>query len=749
MFRQLQLKYKLILLFLVMALIVAGTGIFGLWNQERISTLLDLQKTSAAQEKLAVLMKVTLQGGRVNLLEASMTGTRGDDFENAKIDYELKRDSFNSYCKILLKGHPKLHIPPAGEGSMLAQRVVKVREAFQAFDKVAVKILDTKQALLDGGADYKSLFELTRNELPQVVDAASNSVDDLLVEVNSLAAQNEKAGQAIRQRSQVTLVSVICGAILLAIVLGLLATRSIVGRIQLLVRSLRQGAEGDLTATVQLAADDELGQLGEDFNQMLIKLSAMMGRVKHSSEELGQVGHRIQLVSRDVIATAEVQQKGIDETSEAILRINDSQQGINDAVEVLSRSADDTSTSILNMAKSIQGVAHNTESLATSVTQVSSAIGEMDATTRQIEQNANDLKQASLSTASSVAEMDASIQQVEQNAQQAAKVSASVHQDANAGQQSVQATIKGIQEIRRSSLAASESITMLSQSVSDIGLILQVINDVTEETRLLSLNASIIAAQSGEHGKGFAVVADEIRKLAERTNASTEEIDQLISRVREETERAVQAIQGAEKRVAEGEALSQKSGEALREIVAGVEEAAGSVNDIARATREQARGSLSIRETMEQVADMVSQIAVSTHQQAKASEQIMAEVEKMSTLTVQVRDATKKQNADGGLISRLTEEIGAKIQQIRQACADQAQGGRQIVDAVADIQKSTRDNLQSAKVMGESLDSLSRQITSLEEDVTEFRILDQEVPAIEAPAEAAEDGPPGLPQRLG
>lgn len=724
MFRQLRLKYKLILLFLVMALIVAATGSFGLWSQARIRHLLERQKSSAAQEKLAVLMKVTLQGARVNLLEAAMTRSNTDDFENSQIDYELKRDGFNSYCDILLKGHPKLHIPPAGAGSQLAKRLVRVREAFQAFDQVAVEVLATKEQLMAGAGDEERLTRLIRNELPRVVDAASVTVDDLLVEFGSLAAQNEKSAQAIERRANIAFLSVISGAILLAVFLGLLATRSIAGRINQLLGSLRQGAAGDLTATVQVSSDDELGHLGHDFNQMLVMLSAMMGKVRKSAEALSRVGNNIQVVSRDVIATAEVQQHGVDDTSQAIRRINESQQGISGAVETLARSSTDTSGAALNMAKNIQGVALNTEHLAESVTRVSSAIGEMDATIRQIEQNAGDLKSASMTTVSSIAEMDASIQEVEQNAQQTAEISSAVHRDAETGQQAVEATIHGIEEIRRSSRQAADSISGLSQSVNDIGLILSMINEVTEETRLLSLNASIIAAQSGEHGRGFAVVAEEIRKLAERTSDSTREIDQLISRVQEETRMVVETIQGAEKKVAEGESLSRKSGEALQEIVAGVEQAVNRVGGIARATREQARGSMIIRETMEKMADMVGQIAVSTHQQARASEQIMGEVEKMADLTVLVRDATHKQNADGGLISRLTEEIGTMIEQIREACSAQAEGGMQIVEAVADIQTSTRGNLESARVMGEALDDLSQQIGTLEKEVEEFRILD-------------------------
>lgn len=725
MFKNMQLKHKLVLLFLLMSLIVAVTGLFELWSQTQVDGLLDQQKNSSAQEKLALQMKATLQGGRVNLLEAARPGINRDDFENSKIDYELKRASFDYYNSALLKGEEKLHIPTVIIGSSMEKRTIKIREAFHAFDQVAINILDTQSDYLAGKVgDNDAINQLLQEELPQVADAATGNIDVLLVEISSMAAENAAATLAIQKRTNIALLSVIGGSIFLAILLGLFATRVIVGRINLLVQSLKLGAQGDLTATVQIESTDELGRLGEDFNLMLEKLSAMLGKVKKSTGELGRIGTSIQVVSKEVITTAEIQQHSIDETSSAILRINESQQGISSAVEKLSHSSAVTSTSILNMTKSVQGVSLNTEELADSVTQVSSAISEMDATIRQIEQNANNLRSATENTASSIAEMDASIQEVEQNAQQTAEISASVHDDAESGQKAVLATIQGIQAIRLSSRSAAESINVLSQSTNDIGMILSVINDVTNETRLLSLNASIIAAQSGEHGKGFAVVAEKIRNLAERTSESTREIDQLITRVQDETKRAVEAIQGAELKVAEGEVLSQKSGEALREIVAGVDQAATRIGGIARATREQAKGSMLIRQTMENMADMVSRIAVSTHQQAKASDQIMSEAERMAELTVMVRDATKKQNIDGSMISQLSEEIGTMIHQIRTACSEQAGSGQQIVEALANIQDSTRTNLTSAKVMGENLDNLSLQITTLEQEVVEFKVLD-------------------------
>ncbi|PNU21506.1 methyl-accepting chemotaxis protein [Geothermobacter hydrogeniphilus] len=724
MLKNIKLQYKLVFLFLVMAMLVAVTGSFGLWSQSQIRALLAQTKSRAAQTKITVLMKVALQGSRLNLLEAAMTRGNADDFENHKVDYDLQRGTFDSYCTILLKGQPRLHIPPAQPGSALHKRVENVRRNFEAFDLVAQKLLKRKAALLNGATADGTLDRLVRTELPHEVDAVSVAVDDLLVEVGKLTALGATEAAAIQHRSSVLFLSVIGASILLAVALGLFATRFIVSRIKILVKALRQGAEGDLTATVTILSEDELGRLGADFNLMLEKLSAMLGKVKILTGKLGQMENRMLDVSREVVDGAEVQQRGVEETSAAVIRINDSQQEITAAVEVLNRSVAETALSILNMARNIQGVAGSTESLAGSVEQVSSSISEMVATIKHIEENARTLNHAAVTTASSIAEMDTSIQEIEGNARQTARIAEAVHQDAETGQRAVQATIEGIKEIRRSGQLTADSIHSLDQSVKDIGMFLSVINDVTEEARLLSLNASIIAAQSGEHGRGFAVVADEIRSLAERTGQSTDEIEQVIGRVEEEMRSVIQAVTSAEKKIEEGESLSLQAGTALNKIVDGVERSTVQVSEIARATREQAKGSQLIRDTMEKVSDMVGQIAMSTHQQATASEEIMAEVEKMAELTDRVRNATRKQSDESEQISHLTEGVSSKILEIRQSCDQQAAGSSRIVEAIAAIQESTGKNLGSANAMDTILGELSAEIQALEKEVVAFKVLE-------------------------
>jgi methyl-accepting chemotaxis protein len=484
----------------------------------------------------------------------------------------------------------------------------------------------------------------------------------------------------------------------------------------------RSLADGDLTGDLGIVTGGAAGELGDSLDAIKDNFRSVLGKIRTALKELIRISRTISEISGRVVQASETKERRVGETSAAIVEINASVKGVAQGVDSLSLSASENSSSILEMAASVEEVALNVENLARTVDDVSSSVVEMTAAIKQIGNSVNSLIDASSVTASSVMEMDSSIRQVEKNATDTSKISEEVRSDAEMGRASVEATIKGMDEIRRASGITAEVIVTLSERANDIGAILSVIDEVAEQTNLLALNAAIIAAQAGEQGKGFAVVADEIKELADRTSSSTREIALLIKGVQEETRRAVEAINQAEKSIADGERLSRKSGEALNKIVEGVKKATEQIGEIAHASIEQAKGSQMIRDAVEQVTDMIMQISSATQEQGKGSELIMTAVERMKVLTGQVRSSTREQSKVGTLIAQSTENITGMIQQIKRACDEQAKGSEQIVHAIEDIQRSTGENIESVGVLDEAFAGLSRQIEALDKEIRRFRI---------------------------
>ncbi|MDD2366875.1 MAG: methyl-accepting chemotaxis protein [Desulfuromonadaceae bacterium] len=538
----------------------------------------------------------------------------------------------------------------------------------------------------------------------------------------------QDVGAAERQVAAGIRIKIILATLVMAAVIGLIAvcsyliTTSVTGPLKNCVDFAKALAAGQLDARLEVKGGGESAELACAMNIMAENLHSMVSRIGSASEVLTSIDNNLEKASRQVVSSAQMQEKSVKETSEAVIQINKSVHEVYEGIDRLSTSATDTSASSLEMAATIEEIAMGAEKLGEAVEEVSSSITEMASSIKEIGISIVNLLDASTTTASSIAEMDATIKQVEKNAMDSASISEAVRNDAEGGKKAVLEAISGMQAIRASSLITSEVVETLSLRVNDIGTILSVIDEVAEQTNLLALNAAIIAAQAGEHGKGFAVVADEIRELAERTSSSTREIAAVIKGVQEETRRAVDAISQAEESIAAGEKLSQRSGTALEKIVVGVERAGIQVSEIAKATVEQARGSQSIREAMESVEEMVESIANSSREHSRGTDMISAAVERMKDLTVHVRTSTREQSKASNLIARSAEDVTEMVDQIREACRTQVESSKLISKSVNNIEGTTVANSHAAKVMNSSVTDLTHQIDLLDKEMSGFKI---------------------------
>ena len=574
--------------------------------------------------------------------------------------------------------------------------------------------------------DKKEL--VTKRQMPaslvnvQMTDHELKDPSDAIVGTLKIGYRKDTVSRSL-QNSIIILVSGTLAAIVIfSFGISIASRRMILNPVNSLCASIEKVAKGDLSQWLEAASNDEIGTLTSSLNGMVRNLNQMVRKVDSAADEINGITGNISNASRNVVDAAQVQSDGVNSTSAAIVEISASIKGVNQNVANLSSTAAESSSSILEMSSSVEEVALNMDALTQSVADVSSSITQMTVSIRQVSGGVSSLLDVANSTTSSVIQMDSSIKQVERNAAAASKISEKVQQDAEIGWTAVEESIAGIDEIKSSTEITFESINELSAKTSEIGTILQVIDDVAEQTNLLSLNAAIIAAQAGEQGKGFAVVAEEIKLLAERTRNSTGEIAKVIKGVQDETAKAVNAIKRAEKSVNNGKTLSDKSGTALNKVVEGVRNAAEQIKEIASATLEQSKGSQQISEAMEQMSNMVKQIDSATREQALGTDLIMASTEKMKSITAQVRTATVEQSATGKFIAASTENITDMINQIKRACAEQERSIELISESVGDIQSSASINLDATKLMDQSVERLFQQINSLRGEMGMFKV---------------------------
>jgi methyl-accepting chemotaxis protein len=509
---------------------------------------------------------------------------------------------------------------------------------------------------------------------------------------------------------------------MLATSIVMLSRRNLAKRINDLSATLLLVTGGDLTVRAAVSAKDDLGELTANLNIMLDRFESLITGISGIATELTNISRQNSDAAQQVVAAAQVQSEGVELASAAVSSIISSVDKVSDGVVNLSGSAEVNSASIKEISDSIAVVRKNVGVQSESIDEVSSSIIEMTAVMDEIGANVKSLTEASVKTISSIAEMEASNKQVEENAKETAVITDDVLQGAEQGRAAVEATIIGIDEIRNSSRSTFESITTLAQRVAAIGSILSVIDEVAEQTNLLALNSAIIAAQAGEHGKGFAIVAGEIKGLANRTRQSTMEIASLINGVKAETAKAMTAIRLTEEKVLEGEHLSKRSGDALEKVLLGVRMAAGRVNEIARATVEQAQGGKFIHGAMRQVTEMVTMISRSCQESTRTNNAIMLAVERMKGFTAHVNKSAADQQQIGADIAGSTEKMAEDIERIKNACSVQSEGSSQIFASIDSVRESTQSNLDSVKIMEQGAKTLLEQIEQLRAEIRQMQI---------------------------
>ena len=233
---------------------------------------------------------------------------------------------------------------------------------------------------------------------------------------------------------------------------------------------------------------------------------------------------------------------------------------------------------------------------------------------------------AAASMASAVEDLSVSIEQVGVSAHEAHSVSQNASLQAVEGGRIIHETADEMEQVAAAVNKTSGTIRELESFSSQISMIVQVIKDISEQTNLLALNAAIEAARAGEQGRGFAVVADEVRKLAERTRASTQEIAGMIDKIQEGTQGAVREMEAGVVRVTDGVLLATRAGESVTAIRTSAEQAAHVVEDISKALNSQSTSA-------KEVARKVETIAQSTEENNRTVQKTAALAEKLAGLS--------------------------------------------------------------------------------------------------------------------
>ena len=277
--------------------------------------------------------------------------------------------------------------------------------------------------------------------------------------------------------------------------------------------------------------------------------------------------------------------------------------------------AQEASADAQSKSDSIMAAADRLENV---INVVSSASEQLSAQIEQSEHGAQEQAARVAETATAMEEMNQTVLEVANNAGLASKQSISTREKASAGKTVVKEVMHNMSDMREQSLLLKESMSTLQGSVQDITHIMGVITDIADQTNLLALNAAIEAARAGEAGRGFAVVADEVRKLAEKTMASTSEVASAINAIQDNSSKSISQVDTTVQLIEHTSELAVRSDQALEEIVSLADNTADQVRAIATASEEQSAASEEITRSITTVNDISTETSNAMKQSAQA-----------------------------------------------------------------------------------------------------------------------------------
>ncbi len=578
------------------------------------------------------------------------------------------RGEFAATLKLLQAGDPDTGMPPSGDAAVQA-KLNAVVASWKKYNEDAKIIIDARGVVI-------ALREIVRliNENSAQLLALTDEVATLMAEKGATPDQVYIASRQLMlsQRIINNVNKVLEGGE------GAVTAADRFGRDAALYGRVLNGLlEGDDSLKIRAVDDDEVLEKVEEVSDLFDMLGQQVSGILERSPEMFLVSEAIQNVLNDsdvllasIAALDEVYQEAMEtrllstnigiifavltvfmllllglrlkrdgdrrlsetesqrqateeqnrRSQQAIMRLLDEMGDLADGDLTVNATVTEDITGAIadSMNYTIDALRNLVESINNTASEVTSAAEKTQATATHLAEASNHQAQQIASASTAVNEMAISIEGVSKNADQLAEESQRSVDIAMKGAEAVQKTIDGMDIIREQIQETSKRIKRLGESSQEIGDIVELINDIAEQTNILALNAAIQAAMAGEAGRGFAVVADEVTRLAERSSDATKQIEALVKTIQTDTNEAIISMEQSTSGVVAGAKIAEDAGAALSEIESVSAHLAELVQSITSATRQQANAASSISDTMNVIQEITTQTSEGSNQTARS-----------------------------------------------------------------------------------------------------------------------------------
>jgi methyl-accepting chemotaxis protein len=543
-------------------------------------------------------------------------------------------------------------------------------------------------------------------KIETTLDDLDTSIDNLGIDLNDRVAKVEEgakdtmnaANAAANKTADAATVQNIAGIIigtLMALLIAFFIARAVsvpIANIASIIQTVAR--EKDLTLTVPVLGEDEVGAMAGEFNTMLGELRGAFVEVTKSSE---QVAAGAAEVAKRAAANKTRAEREVEQTSRAAAIIKEmagTAGFVNQASAGQKDAAQQSTKTLGEMLVDMKGVAEAAEAQNQEAQEAAARVGDMGETGGRVAATAQEQGQMVVEVTASVDDIAKAVEDMNSAVTRANEYGSASLEAAEEGSTSVAATVVGMKAISESSEQISE--------------IIGVITDIAEQTNLLALNAAIEAARAGAHGKGFAVVADEVGKLAQRSSEAAKEITQL--------------IKDSTSRVSEGTKLTDSSQQALTKIDESGKVNMEAINEISNVSGLLATSTEQVQGLMKELNALAVSIGEMAGEQGVRREAAMKAIDSLQLKSTEITGLVSKTNADVVNIDKEMNEILNRTKEMSVMTGEQANRSSAILEISDSSSEAAGQTAEGAGVVMNITDELQNQSQALQDQVDQFKV---------------------------
>jgi methyl-accepting chemotaxis protein len=521
----------------------------------------------------------------------------------------------------------------------------------------------------------------------------------------------------------------------LASIPGLLASERLRRRIATPLAAMTDTAEGvargDLTLRFDsTGSDGEIAALAGAFQRMTLHLRELAHEVRAGIAAVVSATEGLEAASQRTARQATLQEASLATTAEAVEASFESLRSLEPSVARLFDGATAAACSTTEMEASIRNISQHMDQLAVTIESTSAAAEQSTTAVAQISGGLSVLDRQSESNLQLLEALRKSLASVLSGAEQSQELSRSACDAANQGLTAVQDTIRAIGEVEIDFAELRRIASSLEQRSAAIGSILSLSEEMADQSRLLALNAAIIAAQSGDHGRAFGVVAERVSELASGAAAATREIATSIQGVQSSTRAAVAAVDAARTKVERGVALSNDAGGILGEIARKSEASATTIAAIATAVAEQIEEVDRVRGGAQEARAGVARIHGAVEEHESSSAAIAQAMMRAQELGLGVKESAREQTREGRRIAAVAAEIELLTRQVRDTTEVQRKTGEETRDALGVFRETSEHAAREAAMLHGLVEMLAARSALLAKQIDRFHFEDAAEPAV-------------------